>query len=257
MSHPSSLIVLHAHPDDESIFTGATIRRAADAGVRVVVISATSGEAGEPQVSLAAGETLRQRRVTELERACEVLGAARLVLLGYLDSGAHLGPYPAGSLGAARVSEVAGRVERVVREENASALVYYDRRGIYGHVDHVQVHRVGQLVARWTGITGYQATVDRQQLRRGPYHVVQHAAGDDRRIGVSSHRVSCTVEASTTELLAKMAAMSAHASQIGPRWLDPSRFATGYGREWFVRQGGPGLVDALSTARPVPAGRPG
>jgi hypothetical protein len=54
-----------------------------------------------------------------------------------------------------------------------------------------------------------------------------------------------TVRADASALLAKMAAMTAHASQIGPQWLDHSGFAGAYGREWFVRQGPPGLLDAL------------
>jgi len=241
----STLIVLHAHPDDESIFTGATIRRAADAGIRVVVVTATSGEAGPVRVRLAAGESLRSRRIDELERACDVLGAARLVLLDHRDSGAHAGPYAAGTLGAASAARVARQVERVVRQENACAVVHYDRRGIYGHVDHVQVHRAGRRAARWTGVSEYRATVDRQRLGAGPLHLVRAAAGDDRTIGVPPHRVGCTLRATVPELLAKMAAMAAHASQIGPRWLDPTTFARGYGTEWFVRPGEPGLLDAL------------
>ena len=47
-------------------------------------------------------------------------------------------------------------------------------------------------------------------------------------------------------LLAKMAAMTAHAGQIGPQWLDHAGFATAYGREWFVRRGHPGPLDALA-----------
>lgn len=247
---PTTLIVFHAHPDDEAIFTGATIRRAVDRGARVVLVTATGGEAGEPRIALAPGETLRQRRIAELERACELLGVARLVMLGYHDSGALPGPYAPATLGAARASEVARRLTRIVTDENASALVHYDRRGIYGHVDHVQVHRIGRIVAERTSVTEYQATVDREALRRGPYHVVQHAAAGDPLVGVPSRRVSLSVPATTTELLAKMAAMAAHASQIGPRWLDPLDFAQTYGREWFVRRGRPGPLDAIAAAEP-------
>src|ERR671932_552519 len=84
---------------------------------RVVVVTATSGEEGVPRARLAPGESLAQRRVAELERACELLGVARLVLLGYADSGAHAGPWPAGSLGAAHAADVAARVAAVVEQE--------------------------------------------------------------------------------------------------------------------------------------------
>jgi GlcNAc-PI de-N-acetylase len=88
-SLPGTVVVLHAHPDDEAIFTGATLRALADRGTRVVLVTATSGEEGVPRTRLAGGESLAQRRVAELERACELLGVARLALLGYADSGAH------------------------------------------------------------------------------------------------------------------------------------------------------------------------
>lgn len=245
MESLSTLIVLHAHPDDEAIFTGVTIRRAVDQGTRVVLITATAGDAGETRIRLAPGETLRQRRLAELERSCELLGVSRLVVLDHRDSGAQPGPYAAGTLGAAPVMTVVRQVEHIVSEESACALVHYDQRGIYGHIDHLQVHRAGRQVLARTGITGYEATVDRAALFRGPYHVVQCAAGDSPDIGVPSSLVSLGIQATTTELLAKMAAMSAHTSQIAPRWLNPLEFAQGYGREWFVRRGVPSVLESV------------
>jgi LmbE family N-acetylglucosaminyl deacetylase len=259
MNPISTLIVFHAHPDDEAIFTGVTIRRAVDSGIRVVLVTATAGEAGESRITLPSGENLRQRRIAELERACELLGVARLVVLDYRDSGAHGGPYPAGTLGAADPVEVAGRIERVIGEEAAGALVHYDHQGIYGHVDHIQVYRAGRLAAARTGISGYEVTVDREELLRGPYHVVRAAANDSPTIGVASRLVSLRIQATTSELLAKMAAMAAHASQIGPRWLDPMEFAEGYGREWFVSRGSAEVLESIDyqyrgVQRPILAG---
>lgn len=242
---PPTVVVLHAHPDDESIFTGIALRRLADAGARVVLVSATSGEAGQVCIGLPAHESLRERRVAELERACALLGVSRLVLLGYSDSGAHPGPYAPGTLGATDPRVAARALARILVEEAAEALVHYDDGGIYGHVDHVQVHRVGAEAARLTGVATYEATVDHAALRRGPHHVVQEAAGDDRDLGVPTREISLTLSATPSELLAKMAAMTAHASQIGPRWLDPLAFAPTYGREWFVRRGAAGAVDVL------------
>src|SRR5215211_4844660 len=97
----ATAVVVHAHPDDEAIFTGATIHHLVERGVRVVLVTATSGEAGEPRVPLQRGETIGRRRKEELERACSLLGVARLVMLGYRDSGADRGPYQVGTLGAA------------------------------------------------------------------------------------------------------------------------------------------------------------
>lgn len=80
-------LFLHAHPDDEAIFTAVTMRRLADLGARVVLVTATGGELGTPRVALAPGETLRSRRLRELETAAAALGVARLVVLGHRDSG--------------------------------------------------------------------------------------------------------------------------------------------------------------------------
>ncbi len=201
-SADGTVVVLHAHPDDEAIFTGATVRALADRGTRVVLVTATSGEEGVPRARLAPGETLARRRVAELERACELLGVARLVLLGYGDSGAHAGPWAAGSLGAAPVEEVARRVADVVAQEQATALVHYDRRGIYGHVDHVQVHRAGALAARRLGVTAYEATVDADSLRAGPRHVLQQAAGDELDAGEAPGAIDVVVRADAAGLLA-------------------------------------------------------
>ncbi len=245
-----TVVVLHAPPAAEAIFTGATLRALADRGARVVLVTATSGEEGVPRTPLDRGETLARRRLDELERACELLGVARLVLLGYADSGAHAGPWARGSLGAASPLDVAARVADVVEQEAADALVHYDRRGIYGHVDHVQVHRAGVLAARRTGVTAYEATVDAGSLRAGPRHVLQQAAGEELDAGEEAHAIDVTVDVSGRAdgpaLLAKRAAMAAHASQIGPQWLDHDGFAAAYGREWFVRRGPAGPLDTLA-----------
>lgn len=253
MTSQPTAVVFHAHPDDEAIFTGLAIPRLVRAGVRVVLVTATGGEEGTPRTPLLPGETMRQRRIAELERACELLGVARLEVFGYRDSGCHAGPFAPGTLGAAPMTEVATRLERIVVREGAGTLVHYDPNGIYGHVDHVQVHRAGAAVVRRLGLAGYEATVDAASLQAGPLHVLQGAAGADLRgVGVPAARIGLTVRARPADLLAKMAAMAAHSSQIGPEYLDPLDFAAGYGREWFVRTGVPGALDrALGAPEPL------
>lgn len=248
-----TVVVLHAHPDDEAIFTALTMRRLADAGARVVLVMATDGAAGIPRLKLSPGESLRKRRIVELERSCDLLGVARLEMLGYSDSGAHNGPYRKGSLGAASVAEVARQVKRIACREGATTLVHYDPGGIYGHIDHVMVHRAGAMVTRELRLTDYQATVDAAVLRAGPRHVLQRVTGERMEAGTPAAGISVTVEAEGHELLAKMAAMATHGSQIEAIDLEPTQFAAAYGREWFVRDGEPGVVDALAAA---PAGYP-
>src|SRR5436853_7834738 len=84
----ATMVSFHAHPDDEAIATGGTLAKAAAAGHRVVLVSATRGEHGEvAEGVLGAGEALGQRRERELAQAAEVLGVDRVEFLGYVDSG--------------------------------------------------------------------------------------------------------------------------------------------------------------------------
>ena len=133
-----TVLALHAHPDDEAIFTGLTLRRLADAGARTVLVVATDGDLGGSRVPLRRGETVRRRRRAELEEVAEMLGVARLVLLGYRDSG--LPGWPSGAhrraLAAADPLQLARRVAELADAEGADTLVHDDEQGIYGHPDH-------------------------------------------------------------------------------------------------------------------------
>ena len=84
-----TLLLVHAHPDDESIMTGGVILHAHRDGHRVVLVTATRGEEGE--IHNMDEATVRPRlaevRTAELQEACEVLGVDRHEFLGYRDSG--------------------------------------------------------------------------------------------------------------------------------------------------------------------------
>ena len=243
-----TVIFLHAHPDDEAIFTAATMRRLADRGARVVLVTATGGELGEPLTPLAAGESMSARRRVELEAAAACLGVDRLVPLGRRDSGMAGRPSARHPLAFARgrADALARRVAGIAEDESAEAIVHYDDQGIYGHPDHVAVHRVGVLAARMAGIRDYQATVDRDHLgRTGGTHVLDLASGG-ARYGRTREEITLEIRADATELTAKHAAMSAHASQIAPTSLDPAAFPSGYAREWYVHDAAQTGPDALS-----------
>ena len=84
----TTAVILHAHPDDETIATGGLIAKAKRDGHRIVLVVATMGEEGEPVPGvLDEGELLGDRRVRETHRAAEVLGVDRVAFLGYRDSG--------------------------------------------------------------------------------------------------------------------------------------------------------------------------
>ncbi|MFP5021222.1 PIG-L deacetylase family protein [Pseudonocardia phyllosphaerae] len=252
-----TVLALHAHPDDESIFTGLTLRRLADAGARVVLVLATGGDLGGSRLPLASGETVVDRRRHELESAAELLGVSRLVLLGHRDSGLPGGPgttHPDALAGADPV--VLGRtLAELVDAEGAGTVIHDDDAGIYGHPDHRASHAAGAIATSLTGATGYRMTVDREHLALAARdrHLIHGAA---RAAGVGFGRVTAeipvAVTGSATDLAVKRAAMLAHASQIAPDAVPEAGFADAYGYEWFLRGShaptGPGVLDRLGNA---------
>lgn len=245
----TTLLVLHAHPDDESIFTGATIRRLADAGARVVLIAATCGELGASRLPLAQDETLAERRLAELEWAAERLGVARLVLLGRRDSGmpGSADNVHPGALACADTDRLARRVAQLALAESASAIVYDDPQGIYGHPDHVAVHRIGRRAAAMVGVTGYEVTVDREHVGRAADHVLHSAAtATGCRYGLPSSEITLTLAATADELAAKRAAIGLHASQVESAVLSGPHADDSYRLEWFRRSGPPAVLDDIA-----------
>ena len=84
---PRRLLLVHAHPDDESIGTGATIARYAAEGTQVTLVTCTRGELGEvipPELAYLAadGDRLGEHRITELAAACAALGIGDQRFLG-------------------------------------------------------------------------------------------------------------------------------------------------------------------------------
>ena len=242
----TTLVCLHAHPDDEAIFTGGTLALLAAAGHRTVVVLLTNGDE-DPQGALA------EVRAAEARTACARLGVARVELLGFGDSGLAGGAPGFAALSRADPAIVAGRIAAVLREESADALVVYDEGGIYGHPDHLVVHRAGHEAAGLAATpTVYEATVDREYLHFVETHLVGHAvesllgmeirATNAAPLGVPTVEVSVTVDVRPVIDL-KRSAMAAHASQIAADsetlTMAGDTFEGVYGFEWFVRARGP------------------
>lgn len=269
---PRTVVFLHAHPDDEVLFTGGTMASLAAAGHRVVLVTATSGEAGLAAAEVAKGPALARLRLRELACSAEALGCARLVLLGYADSGLHGEVDSPSAFSRADVDQAAARVAAVLVEEQADAVVGYDRAGGYGHPDHKQVHRVAVRAAELAG-TGLvlSATVDRTALLRAarllavvPGLPAQFRPGCLRE--AFSSRAELTHRVDVRPFLAqKRQAMRAHASQAaggdGARALriylalPGPVFRRVFGAEWFIEQGRPPAArlsaDLLSCPRPA------
>ncbi|THA55094.1 N-acetyl-1-D-myo-inositol-2-amino-2-deoxy-alpha-D-glucopyranoside deacetylase [Streptomyces sp. A1136] len=148
------LLLVHAHPDDESINNGVTMAKYAAEGAHVALVTCTLGEEGEvipPALAHLApdrDDTLGPYRVGELAAAMKELGVTDHRFLGgpgrFRDSGmmgAEQNHRP-GAFWAADVDEAAAHLVEVIRELRPQVLVTYDPDGGYGHPDHIQAHRV-------------------------------------------------------------------------------------------------------------------
>ena len=169
------LLLVHAHPDDESINNGATMARYVDAGIGVTLITCTAGEMGEvlvPDLShLAYEETggLGEHRRGELDEAMEVLGVSDHRFLGgygrFHDSGmawheeghaVAAETLPDNAFWKADLTEAADELVTVIREVRPQVLVTYDQFGGYGHPDHIQAHRVAMYAAQLAAVPSYR-----------------------------------------------------------------------------------------------------
>jgi len=248
----ATLVSFHAHPDDEAIPTGGSLAKAAKDGHRVVLVFATKGEHGEVDDGfLDPGEELWQRREQETKRAAEILGAARVEFLGYVDSGMMGTPENDApeSFWQADVEEAGRRLAAILDDEHADVLTIYDENGVYGHPDHIQIYRVGLRGAELAGTPRvYESTANRDDVKRGLLEARQagmELPGDldpdeFENFGVTEDRITTAVDVSE-HLDTKRAAMAAHASQISETSfflaMPAEFFQRAFGTEWYIRRG--------------------
>jgi N-acetyl-1-D-myo-inositol-2-amino-2-deoxy-alpha-D-glucopyranoside deacetylase len=169
------LLLVHAHPDDETIANGATMAKYAAEGAHVTLVTCTLGEMGEvlvPELAHLAAERedgLGQHRIGELAEAMELLGVTDHRFLGgpgrYRDSGmaetedgaatapAEVRP---DSFWRADLLEASNYLVEVIREVRPQVLTTYDELGAYGHPDHVQAHRVAMYAAVLAAVPSYR-----------------------------------------------------------------------------------------------------
>jgi len=228
-------MLVHAHPDDESIGTGATMARYAAQGAHVTLVTCTLGEFGEiipPELAHLAADAdggLGEYRIGELAAACEALGVTDHRFLGgpgrWHDSGMMGTPQNElpGAFWQADVDEAAGVLLDIIREVRPQVLVTYDSNGFYGHPDHIQAHRVAwRAFERGDGLVSkfYATAVPKSVLAQGIEMTRGSGTGfldvesaDDLPFGVPDEQVTTEINAAGY-LGAKLAAMRAHASQI-------------------------------------------
>ncbi|MBA3264854.1 MAG: N-acetyl-1-D-myo-inositol-2-amino-2-deoxy-alpha-D-glucopyranoside deacetylase [Nocardioidaceae bacterium] len=169
------MLLVHAHPDDESISNGASMAKYVAEGAHVTLVTCTLGEEGEVLVdSLAAlasdrDDRLGEHRVGELKEALDVLGVTDSRFLGgagryrdtgmaYNDQGLAIAPPTIrdGTFWRADLTEVSNHLVEIIREIRPQVLVTYDESGGYGHPDHVQAHRVAMYAQVLAAVPSYR-----------------------------------------------------------------------------------------------------
>jgi N-acetyl-1-D-myo-inositol-2-amino-2-deoxy-alpha-D-glucopyranoside deacetylase len=211
------VLFVHAHPDDESISTGATIATLIDRGAGVTVLTCTRGERGEViPADLAylrdSPQALGEFREKELGAALAALGVTDHRILGeenarwtgrpprrYLDSGMRWGADGAealdtvdpATLTGAELGEVAADIAAVLIELEPDVVVSYDERGGYGHPDHIRVHHATRTAAEVLGVPFYviDQPAAKSQLIVDPTPVIAR-----KRAALEAHRTQMRVD---------------------------------------------------------------
>jgi N-acetyl-1-D-myo-inositol-2-amino-2-deoxy-alpha-D-glucopyranoside deacetylase len=227
------LLLVHAHPDDESLWTGGTIARYAAAGVHVTLVTCTLGEEGEiipeslRELAADRADQLGGYRIGELRSACAALGvsdhrwlggAGRWRDSGMVDTAANANPR---AFAAGDLDEQVATLAAVLDEVRPQVVVTYGPDGGYGHPDHIRAHditmaaceKAGGVARVFHAVTSRRATEDGvaalARLDDLPYRLPEPGelpVTDDALI---------TTTVSTAEVLpVKLRALAAHATQI-------------------------------------------
>jgi N-acetyl-1-D-myo-inositol-2-amino-2-deoxy-alpha-D-glucopyranoside deacetylase len=270
------LMLVHAHPDDETIGTGVTMAKYAAEGVDVTLVTCTLGEEGEILLEefahLAADQAdgLGDHRMTELGAAMSELGIRDWRLLGspgeFRDSGMMGTPSNehVKAFWRADLLSAATALVGVIREVRPQVLVTYDDFGGYGHPDHIKAHQVAHyaaslaaapsfrpdLGAAWSIAKIYWTAFPKSVIKEGiaalreqdSDHEFAQLDPDDIPFACDDELVTTVIDG-TDYLPKKLAAMRAHATQInvdgGFFALSNNIGAQAFGHEYYRLVQGP------------------
>ncbi|WP_183651232.1 N-acetyl-1-D-myo-inositol-2-amino-2-deoxy-alpha-D-glucopyranoside deacetylase [Prauserella isguenensis] len=256
------LVLVHAHPDDESITTGGTIARYAADGVPVTVVTCTLGEEGEiippalNELGAWAGDQLGGYRDGELAAAGRALGWTGHRYLGgtgrWRDSGMAGTPsaeHPRAFTGG-DVDAQAGQLAAVLDELRPQVVVTYDAHGGYGHPDHIRAHEITMAAAPqvpsvrrvFHTVSSRRATTEGLAALRAAGDV-GFRIPDDEELPTTPDADITTVVDIRAHRWRKFAALAAHETQVA---VGPDCFALSNGiaqpvpaAEYFVLAHGP------------------
>lgn len=231
-SETPRLLFVHAHPDDETLTTGATIAHYAALGAEVQVVTCTLGEEERSSVTATRlavdhADQLGGYRISELTKALSALGIGAPRFLGgpgrWRDSGMEGSPARKQQRFIdADFDEAVGELVQIIEDLRPHVVVTYDPEGGYGHPDHKQAHRVttaavdaaGWTVPKfyWTVMASTAMRAGLQNLQDVPEDWIRIEVGDVP-FGYADDQIDAVVDA-TAQLPAKVAAMRAHATQV-------------------------------------------
>jgi N-acetyl-1-D-myo-inositol-2-amino-2-deoxy-alpha-D-glucopyranoside deacetylase len=210
--NPKRLLVVHAHPDDESLFTGHILANAVASGSEVMVLTLTRGERGRMKL-----EELRSLdgnlpsmgafRAGELRNALAALGVKHFKFAGtraYLDSGFRLNAFGKPtkvknldelSLSAVNVAVIADDIYATIKDFRPDAVVTYNRKGGFGHPDHKMAHEGAAMALR---------RIAKENGRKAPEFWTIAEKGERADVLIGNAKTA----------MVKKEALSAHASQV-------------------------------------------
>lgn len=233
-------MLVHAHPDDETLTTGGTIARYAAEGADVTLVTCTLGEEGEiipaelAELGSHAGDQLGGYRAGELRAACRELGVTRQFYLGGIGRWRDSGMAGAGSRHHPRAfatgafDEQVAQLRAILHEVRPQVVVSYDANGGYGHPDHIRAHEVTHAAAEASGAVQrvFHTVAPQTPVRRGvqalrelpgvPFTVPEPA----ELPVVADERAHAAIDVAG-QLDARLAALDAHRTQVSV-WRDGS-----------------------------------
>ncbi len=254
MPETPRMLFVHAHPDDESLSTGATIAHYTARGAQVSVVTCTLGEEGEvigerwAELAVDRADQLGGYRIAELTEALRALGVGAPNYLGgagrWRDSGMQgVAPRRSRRFVDADEREAVGALVAIIRDQRPHVVVTYDPNGGYGHPDHINAHNVTAAAVAAAGMGA--GTADHPAYPDYPgepwtvpkfyWTVLATSAfeagigalnGDDLwptwklpspgdlEFGYPDQDIDAVVEAAPEACAAKAAALAAHATQV-------------------------------------------
>jgi LmbE family N-acetylglucosaminyl deacetylase len=254
-----TVLGIFAHPDDESLACGGTLARLADAGARVVVVSASRGEAGSCcDPSLVPDGDLGFVRARELRDAAAVLGISEVIVLDH----------PDGDLRWIDVPELHAEIVTLIDRYRPHAIITFAEDGLYWHLDHIGIHERTYTAVLSLGDNApplyyvtmqhgvMQAVVDAAQAKGGaPIESSFWGIAADV-FGADATPPGFVIDVRDW-VPRKLAALRCHRTQMGPNnpiaWIDENQAREYLGIEQFRRASlnatGDAILEQLGTSQ--------